>query len=112
MSECFCYAVCVSFRLLFLACSPACLFFAFALAQNMPGKHADVFKSTTLGLCLFTTVVCGGMTAPLLTKTGMRRELPPGAVAPMRCERDVAKPRRLPMSRRSFESFASWLPKK
>ncbi len=39
---------------------------AFALSQSMPGNSKDVYASTTLMIVLFTTLVCGGLTAPLL----------------------------------------------
>ncbi len=39
---------------------------AFALSQSMPGDSKDVYASTTLMIVLFTTLVCGGLTAPLL----------------------------------------------
>ena len=34
---------------------------AFALSQNMPGPHKDVYETTTLIIVIFTTVVCGGL---------------------------------------------------
>lgn len=45
---------------------------SFALAQSMPGKHHDLFVTTTLSVVIFSTVVMGGLTAPMLTCTGMR----------------------------------------
>ena len=39
---------------------------AFALSQNMPGPHKDVYETTTLSIVIFTTVVCGGLTEPML----------------------------------------------
>ncbi len=39
---------------------------AFALSQSMPGDSKDVYASTTLMVVLFTTLVCGGLTAPLM----------------------------------------------
>jgi len=45
---------------------------AFALSQSMPGPNRDLYVSTTLSVVLFTTVVCGALTAPLLGATGMR----------------------------------------
>eukprot|EP00968_Pinguiococcus_pyrenoidosus_P017268 scaffold1704_cov246-Pinguiococcus_pyrenoidosus.AAC.8 len=45
---------------------------AFALAQNIPGEHTDLYTTTTLAIVLFTTVVCGGLTEPLLGKMGMK----------------------------------------
>lgn len=45
---------------------------AFALAMNMPGKHRDDYATTTLFICIFTTVVCGGSTDRVLTRFGMK----------------------------------------
>lgn len=45
---------------------------AFALSQNMPGAHRDVYISTTLSVVILTTVVCGGLTEPMLTRLGMK----------------------------------------
>jgi len=45
---------------------------AFALSQNMPGEHRDLYSSTTLFIVIFTTVVCGGLTEPMLNHMGMR----------------------------------------
>jgi len=45
---------------------------AFALAQNMPGGHADLYTTTTLCICIATTIVCGGLTEPVLDKMGMK----------------------------------------
>ena len=39
---------------------------AFALSQNMPGVHKGVYETTTLGVVIFTTVICGGLTEPML----------------------------------------------
>jgi hypothetical protein len=38
----------------------------------MPGEHKDMYVSTTLSIVIFTTVVCGGLTAPMMNKMGMR----------------------------------------
>jgi sodium/hydrogen exchanger 8 len=46
---------------------------AFALAENMPGPNKDTYITTTLLICLFTTIVCGGMTEGVLTKFGMKQ---------------------------------------
>mmetsp|Transcript_41669 Transcript_41669/g.53757 ORF Transcript_41669/g.53757 Transcript_41669/m.53757 type:complete len:500 (-) Transcript_41669:38-1537(-) len=46
---------------------------AFALSQNMPGPHKDVYETTTLGVVIFTTIVCGGLTEQVLTALGMKR---------------------------------------
>jgi sodium/hydrogen exchanger 8 len=45
---------------------------AFSLAQNMPQRNHDLYAATTLAIVMFTTVVCGGLTEPLLTVTGMK----------------------------------------
>ncbi|GLE06288.1 hypothetical protein PINS_up015535 [Pythium insidiosum] len=47
---------------------------AFALSQNMPGPNQDVYVTTTLSVVVFTTLVCGGLTEPLLTYTQLKRE--------------------------------------
>lgn len=46
---------------------------AFALSQNMPGLHKDVYETTTLGVVIFTTLICGGLTEKVLTALGMKR---------------------------------------
>merc|ERR1711871_1397678 len=45
---------------------------AFALSQNMPGAHRDVYVSTTLAVVIITTLVCGGLTEHMLTRMGLR----------------------------------------
>lgn len=45
---------------------------AFALAENMPGNHKEVYQTATLSICIFTTVVCGGFTEKMLTIFGMK----------------------------------------
>lgn len=45
---------------------------SFALSQNMPGEHKDLYTSTTLLIVVFTTVVCGGLTEPMLDLMGMK----------------------------------------
>lgn len=45
---------------------------AFALSQNMPGENCDLYVTTTLTIVIFTTIVCGGLTEPVLSKLGMR----------------------------------------
>lgn len=40
--------------------------------MNMPGEHKDLFISTTLSIVIFTTVVCGGLTEPVLNRMGMK----------------------------------------
>ncbi|KAG7393422.1 hypothetical protein PHYPSEUDO_009626 [Phytophthora pseudosyringae] len=49
---------------------------AFALSQNMPGPNQDLYVTTTLSVCIFTTIICGGMTEPLLTYTRLKRDQP------------------------------------
>lgn len=49
---------------------------SFALSQTMPGEHTDLYIATTLGIVIFTTVVCGGLTEPMLSSMGMRSALP------------------------------------
>lgn len=45
---------------------------AFALSQNLPNEHKDVYISTTLAIVIFTTIVCGGLTEPMLNRMEMR----------------------------------------
>lgn len=47
---------------------------AFALSQNMPRSHRDLYATTTLCVVIFTTVVCGGLTEPLLEAVDMKRD--------------------------------------
>ncbi|KAJ8546976.1 hypothetical protein ON010_g11258 [Phytophthora cinnamomi] len=49
---------------------------AFAFSQNMPGPNQDLYVTTTLSVCIFTTIICGGMTEPLLTYTQLKRDQP------------------------------------
>ena len=35
--------------------------------------HKDVYETTTLSIVIFTTVVCGGLTEPMLRHAGMKR---------------------------------------
>ena len=51
---------------------------AFALAMNMPGPNKDVYATATLSICIFTTVVCGGLTDRMLTIFGMKDSMPLG----------------------------------
>jgi sodium/hydrogen exchanger 8 len=46
---------------------------AFALSENMPGPNKETYKTCTLSICIFTTVVCGGFTERIVTKAGMKR---------------------------------------
>lgn len=48
-------------------------------SQNLPAEHKDVYVSTTLGIVIFTTLVCGGLTEPILNRTGMRTAKEEGA---------------------------------
>ena len=45
---------------------------AFALSENMPGPNKDLFATATLSICIFTTIVCGGLTDKILTLTDMK----------------------------------------
>jgi hypothetical protein len=38
----------------------------------MPVEHRQLYVSTTLVIVIFTTVICGGLTEPILSKMGMR----------------------------------------
>ncbi|KAG2817512.1 hypothetical protein PC129_g1740 [Phytophthora cactorum] len=49
---------------------------SFALSQNMPGPNQDLYVTTTLSVCIFTTIICGGMTEPLLTYTRLKCDQP------------------------------------
>ena len=49
------------------------LFVLFVLqSMQMPGEHREMYVSTTLSIVIFTTVICGGLTEPLLTRMGMK----------------------------------------
>lgn len=48
---------------------------AFALAQNMPRGNRDLYATTTLCVVIFTTIVCGGLTEPILEAAGMKTEV-------------------------------------
>jgi hypothetical protein len=50
---------------------------AFALSNNMPEAHADLYISTTLSIVLFTTIIVGGLTEPMIGYTGMRLSVSP-----------------------------------
>jgi sodium/hydrogen exchanger 8 len=47
---------------------------AFALSQNMPFEHRELYVSTTLLIVIATTLICGSMTEPMLSSMGMRIE--------------------------------------
>eukprot|EP00934_Nitzschia_sp_Nitz4_P002396 Nitzschia sp. Nitz4//scaffold246_size28974//2563//4395//NITZ4_008080-RA/size28974-snap-gene-0.3-mRNA-1//-1//CDS//3329543906//2391//frame0 len=47
---------------------------AFALSENMPGPHKEVYQTGTLSICVFTTLVCGGFTEKVLTIFGMKED--------------------------------------
>jgi sodium/hydrogen exchanger 8 len=40
----------------------------------MPVKNRDVFVTTTTSVIVFTTLVCGGLTEPMLGLNGMKRD--------------------------------------
>ncbi|GAB5037832.1 sodium hydrogen exchanger 3, partial [Nannochloropsis oceanica] len=61
---------------------------AFALAQNMPGPHKDVYTTTTLCICILTTFVCGGLTEPMLETLGMK--IKPGTTSCTDLEMPIA----------------------
>jgi len=46
---------------------------AYALAENMPGPNKEVYATTTLIICMFTTFVLGGTTEKMLTEMGMKQ---------------------------------------
>jgi len=50
---------------------------AFALSNNMPEEHANLYISTTLSIVIFTTVIVGGLTEPMINYTGMRLSVSP-----------------------------------
>jgi solute carrier family 9 (sodium/hydrogen exchanger), member 8 len=50
---------------------------AFALSENMPGPHKDVYATATLTICIVTTVFCGGFTERMLAVFGMKEEPTP-----------------------------------
>ena len=50
---------------------------AFALSENMPGPHKDVYATATLTICIVTTVFCGGVTERVLTVFEMREQATP-----------------------------------
>lgn len=50
---------------------------AFALSENMPGPHKEVYATATLSICIFTTTVCGGFTDRVLGIFDMKEERAP-----------------------------------
>ena len=49
---------------------------AFALALSMPGKNKDLIVTTTMSVICFTSLICGGLTEPLLGWVGGRSGQP------------------------------------
>lgn len=49
----------------------------------MPGEHKEIYISTTLAIVIFTTVVCGGLTEPMLNKMGMKLSVNADQMIPM-----------------------------
>jgi solute carrier family 9 (sodium/hydrogen exchanger), member 8 len=49
---------------------------AFALAMNMPGPNREAYATATLSICIFTTIVCGGLTDHMLNLFGMKQTRP------------------------------------
>ncbi|CAM9889556.1 unnamed protein product [Choristocarpus tenellus] len=47
---------------------------AFALSASMPGPSKDIYQSTTLMVVIFTTLVCGGLTEPLLHRMDVKAQ--------------------------------------
>lgn len=46
---------------------------SFALSQSLPaGPAKDIYSSTTLMIVLFTTMVCGGLTEPLMNRMNVK----------------------------------------
>ena len=45
---------------------------AFALSEKMPGPNKDVYATATLSICIFTTIVCGGLTDKILALTDIK----------------------------------------
>lgn len=45
---------------------------AYALSENMPGPHKEVYTTGTLSICIFSTLVCGSFTERVLTIFGMK----------------------------------------
>jgi hypothetical protein len=41
--------------------------------MNLPGPNRDVYATVTLSICIFTTVVFGGLTDKILTHFGMKQ---------------------------------------
>lgn len=46
---------------------------AFALALNTPTTHSATIVTTTLSVVIFTTLICGGFTEPLLSLLGLKQ---------------------------------------
>jgi hypothetical protein len=45
--------------------------------ENMPGPNKAVYATATLSICIFTTIVCGGLTERMLTVFEMKEEPTP-----------------------------------
>ena len=54
---------------------------AFALSQNMPEVNRKLFVSTTLSIVIITTIIGGGLTEPLLARTGLKGASSGGEIA-------------------------------
>mmetsp|Transcript_32830 Transcript_32830/g.42165 ORF Transcript_32830/g.42165 Transcript_32830/m.42165 type:complete len:543 (-) Transcript_32830:373-2001(-) len=48
---------------------------AYALSTNMPGSHQELYTTTTLSVVIFTTVFCGGLTEPMLSRMDMKMQV-------------------------------------
>jgi hypothetical protein len=51
--------------------------------MQIPGEHKDVYVSSTLTIVIFTTVIFGGLTEPMLTRMSMRVGLAGGNSLPI-----------------------------
>eukprot|EP00607_Mallomonas_marina_P010304 CAMPEP_0182418364 /NCGR_PEP_ID=MMETSP1167-20130531/2816_1 /TAXON_ID=2988 /ORGANISM="Mallomonas Sp, Strain CCMP3275" /LENGTH=198 /DNA_ID=CAMNT_0024592535 /DNA_START=805 /DNA_END=1401 /DNA_ORIENTATION=- len=47
---------------------------SFALSMNMGHENRDLYVSTTLCIIIFTTIFCGGLTEPVLSRMGMKKD--------------------------------------
>lgn len=78
---------------------------AFALSENMPGDHKDVYSTTTLSICIFTTVVCGGFTEQMLTVFGMKEDRIPSLASSSPTDRVLTRLTYKPQSPQRQESL-------